>query len=70
MAAEAKVKTVVLYHLTGGPGQRGSIEDAFVPDVCKYFNGPVIVGAESDADLGKSSHSIPAKPAASIAIRS
>jgi ribonuclease BN (tRNA processing enzyme) len=47
MAAEAKVKTVVLYHVIGGPGQRGgSIEDAFVPDVRKYFSGPVIVGAD------------------------
>jgi len=47
MAAEAKVKTVVLYHLLGGAGQRGgSIEDAFVPDVRKFFDGPVIVGAD------------------------
>jgi ribonuclease BN (tRNA processing enzyme) len=46
MASEAKVKSVVLYHLLGVPnGQRGgSPEDAFVPDVKKHFNGPVIVG--------------------------
>jgi len=47
MAAEAKVKTVVLYHLLGVPnGQRGggTPEDAFIPDVKKHFNGPVIVG--------------------------
>jgi ribonuclease BN (tRNA processing enzyme) len=47
MASEAKVKTVVLYHLLGGAGQRGgSIDDAFIPDVKKYFDGKVIVGAE------------------------
>lgn len=47
MAAEAKVKTVVLYHLLGVPapgGRGGSPEDAFVPDVRKHFDGPVIVG--------------------------
>ena len=46
MAAEAKVKTVVLYHLLGVPGPRagGTPEDAFVPDVKKHFNGEVIVG--------------------------
>jgi hypothetical protein len=34
-------------YLIGGPSQRGgSIENAFVPDVRKYFNGPVIVGAD------------------------
>src|SRR6185436_11899714 len=47
MAAEAKVKTVVLNHLVGGPGQRGgSIDDAFIPDVKKHFSGEVIVGAD------------------------
>jgi ribonuclease BN (tRNA processing enzyme) len=47
MAAEAKVKTVVLYHLIGVPGQRGgSVEDAFIPDVQKHFGGKVIVGAD------------------------
>jgi len=45
MAAEAKVKTVVLYHLLGVPAAgRGTAEDAFVPDVKKFFDGPVIVG--------------------------
>jgi ribonuclease BN (tRNA processing enzyme) len=46
MAAEAKVKTVVLYHLLGVPGPRagGTPEDAFIPDVKKHFNGEVIVG--------------------------
>jgi ribonuclease BN (tRNA processing enzyme) len=47
MAAEAKVKTVVLYHLIGGAGPRGgSNDDAFVPDVKKHFSGEVIVGAD------------------------
>jgi ribonuclease BN (tRNA processing enzyme) len=48
MAAAAKVKTVVLYHLIGGPGQRGggSPEDAFIPDVKKHFSGEVILGAD------------------------
>lgn len=44
MAAEAKVKTVVLYHLLGGG--RGAVDDAFIPDVQKYFDGKVIVGAD------------------------
>jgi ribonuclease BN (tRNA processing enzyme) len=49
MAAEAKVKTVVLYHLLGVPNPArggGSPEDAFVPDVKKFFNGPVIAGVD------------------------
>jgi ribonuclease BN (tRNA processing enzyme) len=48
MAKEAKVKSVVLYHLLGVPaGQRGgSPDDAFIPDVKKHFDGPVIVGAD------------------------
>jgi len=46
MAAEAKVKTVVLYHLLGGAQRGGSIDDAFIPDVKKYFSGEVIVGAD------------------------
>jgi len=48
MAAEAKVKTVVLYHLLGAPGPRagGTPEDAFIPDVKKHFNGEVIVGSD------------------------
>ena len=51
MAAEAKVKSVVLYHLLGVPaaGRAGgppalTPEDAFIPDVKKHFDGPVIVG--------------------------
>lgn len=47
MAAEAKVKSVVLYHLLGVPAGRAggpTPEDVFVPDVKKYFDGPVIVG--------------------------
>ena len=45
MAAEAKVKSVVLYHLLGVPAAgRGTPEDAFIPDVKKFFDGPVIVG--------------------------
>jgi len=46
MAKEAKVKSVVLYHLLGVPGPRsgGTPEDAFIPDVKKHFDGPVIVG--------------------------
>ena len=48
MAAEAKVKTVVLNHLLGGPGQRGAAApaDPFTADVKKYFDGEVIVGAD------------------------
>ena len=46
MAAEAKVKSVVLYHLLGVPaaGRGGTPEEAFIPDVKKFFDGPVIVG--------------------------
>jgi ribonuclease BN (tRNA processing enzyme) len=46
MAAAAKVKSVVLYHLLGVPAGRGGAtpEDAFIPDVKKHFDGPVIVG--------------------------
>jgi ribonuclease BN (tRNA processing enzyme) len=45
MAAQAKVKSVVLYHLLGVPAAgRGTPEDAFIPDVKKFFDGPVIVG--------------------------
>jgi ribonuclease BN (tRNA processing enzyme) len=46
MASEAKVKTVVLYHLLGGATGGGTIEDAFIPDVKKHFSGEVIVGAD------------------------
>ena len=46
MAAAAKVKTVVLYHLLGVPAGRGggTPEEAFIPDVKKHFDGQVIVG--------------------------
>ena len=51
MAAAAKVKTVVLNHLIGGPGQRGAAAgaaatDPFTADVKKHFSGEVIVGAD------------------------
>ena len=49
MAAEAKVKTVVLNHLIGGPGPRGdqeSIESDLVASVRKNFSGTVIVGRD------------------------
>lgn len=45
MAAEAKVKTVVLYHLVGLPAA-GSADDALIPDVKKFFDGEVLVGAD------------------------
>jgi len=47
MAAEAKVKTVVLNHLLG-TGQRGAAANAdpFSADVKKYFDGEVIVGMD------------------------
>lgn len=44
MAAEAKVKTVVLNHLIGGPGQGDA--DPFTAGVKKYFDGEVIVGKD------------------------
>jgi ribonuclease BN (tRNA processing enzyme) len=49
MAKEAKVKSVVLYHLLGVPNPQrggGTPEEAFIPDVKKHFDGPVIVGAD------------------------
>jgi ribonuclease BN (tRNA processing enzyme) len=48
MAAEAKVKIVVLNHLIGGPGQRGGATtgDPFTADVKKYFDGEVVIGAD------------------------
>jgi ribonuclease BN (tRNA processing enzyme) len=47
MAAEAKVKTVVLNHLSSGL-QRGTsnTDDPFSADVKKYFDGEVIVGVD------------------------
>jgi len=46
MAAEAKVKSVVLYHMLGGAARGGTIEDAFIPDIRKFYDGPVTVGAD------------------------
>jgi ribonuclease BN (tRNA processing enzyme) len=48
MAAEAKVKTVVLNHLLGAPaaGAAGAAADGLTADVRKYFDGEVIVGAD------------------------
>jgi ribonuclease BN (tRNA processing enzyme) len=47
MAAEAKVRTVVLTHLLGAQaGQRGGPADPFTADVKKFFNGEVIVGRD------------------------
>jgi ribonuclease BN (tRNA processing enzyme) len=46
MANEARVKTVVLYHLLGDATAGGMNDDAFIPDVKKHFNGQVIVGAD------------------------
>lgn len=48
MAAEAKVKTVVLNHLLGAPvaGATGTAADGLTADVRKYFDGEVIVGAD------------------------
>jgi len=47
MAAEAKVKKVVLNHLVGGSGPRGGGDaDPFTAGVKKYFDGEVIVSAD------------------------
>ena len=49
MAAEAKVKTVVLNHLVGGAprGATGAAAaDPFTADVKKYFGGEVIIGSD------------------------
>ena len=49
MAAEARVKTVVLNHLLpGGNGARGPVPttDVYTADVKKFFDGEVIVGAD------------------------
>jgi len=49
MAAEAKVKTVVLNHLIGGGSAKGtleSFESGLVESVHKLFSGPVIVGRD------------------------
>jgi ribonuclease BN (tRNA processing enzyme) len=44
MAAEAKVKTVVLSHQVGGG--RGGNNDSLTAELKKVFNGEVIVGAD------------------------
>lgn len=44
MAAEAKVKTLVLSHQVGGG--RGANNDALTADIKKIFSGEVIVGAD------------------------
>ena len=49
MAAEAKVKTVVLNHLIGGGNTKGeleSFESNLIASVHKYFSGQVIVGRD------------------------
>ncbi len=48
MAAEAKVKTVVLYHLLpGSNAQRGPVtDDIYIGEVRKFFNGEIIVGRD------------------------
>jgi ribonuclease BN (tRNA processing enzyme) len=48
MAAEAKVKTVVLYHLLpGSNAQRGPVtDDVYIGEVRKFFSGEVIVGRD------------------------
>jgi ribonuclease BN (tRNA processing enzyme) len=44
MAAEARVKTLVLSHQVGGG--RGANNDVFTADIKKVFSGQVIVGAD------------------------
>jgi len=49
MAAEAKVKTVVLNHLLpGSNGQRGgaTTDDSYIASVRKFFSGQVVVGRD------------------------
>jgi ribonuclease BN (tRNA processing enzyme) len=49
MAAEAKVKTVVLNHLVGGPSSQNSLESFesdLIASVHKFFSGKVIVGRD------------------------
>jgi ribonuclease BN (tRNA processing enzyme) len=49
MAAEAKVKTVVLNHLVGTPNSGSSLESfelSLIASVHKFFNGRVIVGRD------------------------
>ena len=54
MAAAAKVKTLVLSHLVGGAGPRGGAPaDPYRPEIQKFFDGAVIVGHRSVADLNR-----------------
>lgn len=46
MATEAKVKNVVLYHLVPGANRGGAIDETYISEVKKTFNGPVIVGRD------------------------
>jgi ribonuclease BN (tRNA processing enzyme) len=49
MAVEAKVKTVVLNHLVGGPNSQSSLESfesGLIAPVRKFFSGKVIVGRD------------------------
>jgi ribonuclease BN (tRNA processing enzyme) len=48
MATEAKVKTVVLYHLLPGSNpQRGPVaDDVYISEVRKTFSGEIVVGKD------------------------
>jgi len=46
MAAEAKVKTVVLYHLVPGGNPGSTADETYISEVRKAFAGPVIVGRD------------------------
>jgi len=46
MATEAKVKTVVLYHLLPGANRGNAPDDTYISEVRKTFNGPIIVGRD------------------------
>ncbi len=46
MATEAKVKTVVLYHLLPGGNRGNTTDDTYISEVRKTFDGPVIVGRD------------------------
>jgi ribonuclease BN (tRNA processing enzyme) len=48
MAAEAKVKAVVLYHLVPGANNARGVatDDMYISEVRRFFNGQVIVGSD------------------------
>jgi ribonuclease BN (tRNA processing enzyme) len=46
MAAEAKVKTVVLNHLIPGANGRGATEDVYSAGIREHFSGEIIVGRD------------------------